>query len=394
MIKNCLAVSIIFFMFGCATLKTNSDAFRLVKENEYLNQTKDIKVYVLPRYNKITSDSSEYKMYDSLSRGAENFLKEYKNYNIDNSGNIKKELLGKLNIFREIVDAVNPASIAKDMAGNQLNWQEKLIINFINKEFTQGNKNSDCLVLCLYLQPQYPCRVINGSFAINCPKGSPVVYSQGVSGLELGYILLAPLEKNILKREKVFLLRDIKLKEKNEPGQPAWQFSQEESVFLEKVITKLFNDFPMFIHRPSSTGVEKNIPTMANPTVVMASQENEGSQIASVPTIPNQPTRQVEQEKFKDIYSQLAEWRDRCASSQNSCTVKIETIDGPGWFVSVDLKGTRYESIISSYEKKRTSSDWINCIFKDGIFYGRGGKNNLEEIIKFFLNLVSSVGND
>src|SRR4051812_19555053 len=49
--------------------------------------------------------------------------------------------------------------------------------------------------------------------------------------------------------------------------------------------------------------------------------------------------------------------------------VRIETLDNPGWHVSVALSDTEFElRPFSPVRIERSESDWIHCSLRDGIF--------------------------
>ncbi|AOZ94114.1 immunity 53 family protein [Paenibacillus crassostreae] len=65
--------------------------------------------------------------------------------------------------------------------------------------------------------------------------------------------------------------------------------------------------------------------------------------------------------------------------------IKIESIDTPGWRVTVpiletELAGKELNEIIID----RDDHDWVRCWIKDGQFEGAGGLRNLEEMIHLF----------
>ncbi len=71
--------------------------------------------------------------------------------------------------------------------------------------------------------------------------------------------------------------------------------------------------------------------------------------------------------------------------------VKIETLDNPGWSVEINLIGTKNENInFKNIKLERIRDDWVHCFVKDNVFLGAGGPNNLEEILKIFLDFVSN----
>ena len=70
--------------------------------------------------------------------------------------------------------------------------------------------------------------------------------------------------------------------------------------------------------------------------------------------------------------------------------VTIETLDNPGWRVTIDLCGTELEQ--KHFEKINTESsntNWIQCNSSGSKFIGAGGPENLEDIILIFLNWVN-----
>lgn len=69
--------------------------------------------------------------------------------------------------------------------------------------------------------------------------------------------------------------------------------------------------------------------------------------------------------------------------------VKIETLDNPGWCITIDLSDTELESKkYERYEVLNNDGDWIYCHVKDGCFEGAGDPSKLEEIIRKFKEWV------
>jgi hypothetical protein len=65
--------------------------------------------------------------------------------------------------------------------------------------------------------------------------------------------------------------------------------------------------------------------------------------------------------------------------------VEINTLDNPGWYVKIDLKGTNLASrSLPEICKENNESDWFVCRVRDDIFEGYGGSHNLETILKVF----------
>jgi len=71
--------------------------------------------------------------------------------------------------------------------------------------------------------------------------------------------------------------------------------------------------------------------------------------------------------------------------------IKVGTLDNPGWMVDIDLIDTNLES--KEFEKIkiiRSDNDWVHCFVTDNVFKGRGGAENLGEILNYFYKWVTS----
>lgn len=92
-----------------------------------------------------------------------------------------------------------------------------------------------------------------------------------------------------------------------------------------------------------------------------------------------------------DLLKQLQHWhRMHCDSDwEHSYGITIETLDNPGWKVSIDLSDTLLENAnfepvqIGDSESKNDS--WIFCYKSQSCFIGMGGCYDLEKILKIFL---------
>ena len=70
--------------------------------------------------------------------------------------------------------------------------------------------------------------------------------------------------------------------------------------------------------------------------------------------------------------------------------VKIETLDNPGWDVSIDLHGTRMVTVrFEEVHIERSETDWVRCRVRDATFEGFGGPSNLVEVLELFLKWVA-----
>ena len=69
----------------------------------------------------------------------------------------------------------------------------------------------------------------------------------------------------------------------------------------------------------------------------------------------------------------------RCDGSwEHDHGIKIDTLDNPGWRVSIDLRHTPMAgATMSPYEKDLSDDDWIFCKVEDGRFIGHGDPRKL-----------------
>ena len=90
---------------------------------------------------------------------------------------------------------------------------------------------------------------------------------------------------------------------------------------------------------------------------------------------------------------QLQDWyKSECNGDwEHQCGVQIETLDNPGWSVTIDLEDTDLENkpfSETSYGMEvddPETSDWLLCKVENKSFKGVGGSDKLEEIIQCFL---------
>lgn len=88
----------------------------------------------------------------------------------------------------------------------------------------------------------------------------------------------------------------------------------------------------------------------------------------------------------------LQEWyKDRFDGQwEHSYGISIDTIDNPGWKLSIDLKGTLLEEFfIEVTSIERSEYDWVHYKVVDNKFISYGGPNNLSELIMIFRNLYT-----
>lgn len=82
---------------------------------------------------------------------------------------------------------------------------------------------------------------------------------------------------------------------------------------------------------------------------------------------------------------------------EHSYGVRIETLDNPGWLLTIDLTGTALKDRafpIYSYGTDETAdtsgADWVDCRISENKFQAAGGPAQLEEMINIFLTWAGS----
>ena len=74
---------------------------------------------------------------------------------------------------------------------------------------------------------------------------------------------------------------------------------------------------------------------------------------------------------------------------EHGAGLRLETLDNPGWMLTVDLSATKLDSFTSARTmEQRSDHDWIQIEVAGGTFVGCGGIGNLGEIVERFLSLV------
>ncbi|MBO0359993.1 immunity 53 family protein [Hymenobacter sp. BT186] len=67
--------------------------------------------------------------------------------------------------------------------------------------------------------------------------------------------------------------------------------------------------------------------------------------------------------------------------------ISVQTLDNPGWIVSIDLEDTCVKQADLPYVlHERNTTDWFGYKVENGKFEGVGGPENLSEILSYFLD--------
>src|SRR5262245_37894265 len=88
------------------------------------------------------------------------------------------------------------------------------------------------------------------------------------------------------------------------------------------------------------------------------------------------------------VTQRLAKWYEsKCNGEwEHACGVRIETVDNPGWRITIDLKGTPLEQAsFATYEDKyHDEREWLRC-WKDGsTFQAACGPCRIEDALSKF----------
>ncbi len=89
-----------------------------------------------------------------------------------------------------------------------------------------------------------------------------------------------------------------------------------------------------------------------------------------------------------DTLQELQRWyQSQCNGDwEHSYGVKIDTLDNPGWSVTIELIETDMsDRPFTAIQRLEHDKEWIYCEVRDQKFEGRGGPFMLEEILRTFV---------
>ena len=91
-----------------------------------------------------------------------------------------------------------------------------------------------------------------------------------------------------------------------------------------------------------------------------------------------------------DQLSRLRDWyAAQCNGDwEHSYGIKIDTLDNPGWLLSIDLADT--DLLDKAFQSTHRGDsehdvDWLHCKVDSGKFEATGGVSNLPEMLEAFL---------
>ena len=96
-----------------------------------------------------------------------------------------------------------------------------------------------------------------------------------------------------------------------------------------------------------------------------------------------------------DVFERLQRWYlAECNDDwEHSYGVKIDTLDNPGWIVTIDLLETSWADLVVERElTERSEHDWVQHEVAGSRFVGCGGPMNLTELLELFFRIVDAHG--
>lgn len=94
---------------------------------------------------------------------------------------------------------------------------------------------------------------------------------------------------------------------------------------------------------------------------------------------------------MKNTLDKLQEWyMKQCNNDwEHEFGIKIDTIDNPGWVLTIDLiKTALQDKHFEPIDRQIASNNWVQCEIKNQQFIGYGGPQNLKDIIDEFLSFA------
>ena len=88
-----------------------------------------------------------------------------------------------------------------------------------------------------------------------------------------------------------------------------------------------------------------------------------------------------------EIISWLQSWYEGLCDGnrEHQYGIKIETLDNPGWHVTIELRLSPYSNMTGrELESDLSESDWFICLIRDQKFEGFGDPKKLSFILQTF----------
>lgn len=95
----------------------------------------------------------------------------------------------------------------------------------------------------------------------------------------------------------------------------------------------------------------------------------------------------------ENVFLWLLHWyRSNCNGDwEHDSRIHIDTIDNPGWSVSINFDDTPLENkIFNKIKIDRSDENWLSCFTDNNKFEGRCGPLNLPEVLQIFRDWAES----
>lgn len=93
-----------------------------------------------------------------------------------------------------------------------------------------------------------------------------------------------------------------------------------------------------------------------------------------------------------DILNWIENWyRENCDGDwEHNYGIKIDTIDNPGWAITIDLINTKYSGLkIEKISIEDNQDDWFTYGIENSKFKAFGSPNRLKFLLKKFKELIA-----
>ena len=112
---------------------------------------------------------------------------------------------------------------------------------------------------------------------------------------------------------------------------------------------------------------------------------------------PQYPLREIHSDASCSSVCRTGSPRSAMGEREHQHGIKIESCDNPGWWVKIDLAGTKLETrdftpVLENADAAdfQLGPRWICCRVGDVIWHGAGDETRLPQILELFLNWAES----
>src|SRR4051812_17526431 len=99
----------------------------------------------------------------------------------------------------------------------------------------------------------------------------------------------------------------------------------------------------------------------------------------------------------RDVLTRLQRWyaAQHDGEWEHGFGVRIDTLDNPGWSLTVDVRGTALEAAAADWSKReRSEDDWLHWRIAAGRFEAFCGPMNLSEAVEAFVAVAEAGSRD